>query len=171
MKKAFAAILALLLLSVYGAACGESHTVKGLRISEIMASNKVTLEDAFGRYPDWLEIYNTTDAPISLRGVCLSDDKEELQKYVFPEDAVIQPGEYMIVFASGAKKDIADEYHTSFKLSAAGEAIYLSHEGILLDSMLFEQLDEDISWALDDNDQYMLTVTPTPGRSNIITEM
>ena len=92
-----------------------SSIEKSLRITEMMASNHETLEDAFGRHPDWLEIHNVTDKAISLEGVFLSDKRNDPARYAFPAGALIQPREYIVVYASGAKKDIADEYHTRLR--------------------------------------------------------
>lgn len=154
-------------LTTLGAAQGDPAL--SLRITEIMASNGKTLEDAFGRSPDWIEMYNPTEEAISLAGVCLSDKKNQPERYAFPQDAVIQPGEYIVVFASGAKKDIADEYHTSFKLSADGEAVYLSKEGILIDGVVFGPQAKDISYALGEDGRFALTATPTPYAPNLST--
>jgi hypothetical protein len=163
-------LLALSLVCLATAAAAmEQASRPPLRITEIMASNGVTLEDACGRNPDWIELHNEGAEPISLEGFALSDKKDKLEKYVFPAGAVIQPGEYIIVFASGAKKDIADEYHASFKLSASGEAVYLSKGGIMVDSVLFGPQEKDISLALDADGEYRKTLTPTPGAANLIT--
>jgi len=173
LKKAMAIILGISLMTAVSAAFAAENALapQTLRISEIMASNHITLEDVFGRYPDWVEIHNTTDQEISLEGVCLSDKKEEPYRYAFPAGSVIGPDEYIIIYASGAKKDIADEYHTPFKLSAGGEALYLSRDGILLDSMLYGPQDSDISLSLDENGAYVQTLTATPGAANIITPL
>ena len=140
-----------------------------LRITEIMASNGNTLEDAFGRYPDWIELHNESNEPISLEHYSLTDKSSKPAKYSFPAGAVIQPGEYIIVFASGAKKDIADEYHASFKLSASGEVVYLLKDGFLVDAVFFGQQERDISFALDHDGVFKQTLTPTPGAANMIT--
>ena len=169
-KLSFLCLLLLFIMAANISLAIETLPVeKNLRITEVMASNHETLEDAFGRYPDWLEIHNASDEAISLEGVFISDKRNEPERYAFPEGAVIQPREYIIVYASGAKKDIADEYHTSFKLSAAGEALYLSRDGILLDSMFFGAQESDISLALNELDEYVQTLTPTPGYENQIT--
>lgn len=147
----------------------KAATAKTLIISEVMAANSTTIEDAFGNTSDWIELYNTTDAPISLKGYALSDKKDKLEKYRFADDAVINAGAYLLVFASGLKKDVADEYHTSFKLSASGEAVYLSLDGVVVDSVYFENQDKDISYALDDVGEFEKTTTPTPGYANVIT--
>ena len=48
---------------------GQAVTVNeyaGLVISEVMSSNKSAVPDENGEYYDWIELWNTTDHPISL---------------------------------------------------------------------------------------------------------
>ena len=168
-KRLFAFMMIIALVCLCGAAAAAEETPPPLRITEIMAANSDTLEDAFGRNPDWIELHNAGAEPISLEGFALSDRKDKLEKYTFPAGAVIQPDEYIIVFASGAKKDIADEYHASFKLSAAGEAVFLSKGGDIINSVIFGPQEKDVSLALDENGDYRQTLTPTPGAANQIT--
>ncbi len=170
MKRTLTVLLFVVLLFLCAVAYG-GETQSGdssLRISEIMASNHVSLEDMFGLYPDWIEIHNTSDTPISLQGVCLSDKWSDLARFMFPDDAVIQPDEYLVVFASGVKTAVADEYHMPFKLKASGELIILSQGGILLDSIAFNEQQSDISYALDSTGEYQFTITPTPHSVNLI---
>ncbi|MCA9920528.1 MAG: lamin tail domain-containing protein, partial [Anaerolineales bacterium] len=49
----------------------QSAAQSDLVINEIMASNSSTLQDPDepGEYPDWLELYNPTNAPVSLDGL------------------------------------------------------------------------------------------------------
>ncbi|MCL1854216.1 MAG: lamin tail domain-containing protein [Clostridia bacterium] len=166
-KRLFALWIIVFLACLTAAAAAEVSPP--LRITEIMASNGNTLEDAFGRHPDWIELHNEGAEPVSLEGFALSDRKDKLEKYTFAAGAVIQPDEYIIIFASGAKKDIADEYHASFKLSATGEAVYLSKGGVIIDFVVFGPLEKDISLALDEKGEYTQTLTPTPGAENQIT--
>ena len=43
-------------------------------ISEFMASNSTTLKDYYGKYPDWLEIYNPDTAALNFSGWKLKDN-------------------------------------------------------------------------------------------------
>ena len=170
-KRFFALFLTISLVTLSGAAMAmEEAPLPTLRITELMASNGASLEDAFGRHPDWIELHNEGTEPVSLEGVSLSDKKGKLEKYTFPAGAVVQPDEYIIVFASGAKKDIADEYHAPFKLSAKGEGVYLSKDGVVIDSVFFGPQERDVSLALDEDGVYKQTITPTPGAANQITK-
>ena len=54
-------------------------------INEFMAKNESTLADGNGVYSDWIELYNSSDTPVSLTGWYLTDSSDTLTKWVFPE--------------------------------------------------------------------------------------
>ena len=126
MNRLLAVILALILCLPLVALADETVTAsavepeaKGLRISEIMASNTETLEDSFGNTADWIELHNTTDKPIDLTGMYLSDSKKDLERYQFPDGLIIEPDAYLLIFASGLKKNVDDELHTPLSSAPA----------------------------------------------------
>jgi len=94
-------------------------------ISEFLAVNDGTTSPAWvdgdGDTSDWIEIYNPVDARADLGGWYLTDDADDLTKWQFP-DVSIEPGEYIVVFASGKTVDAsgnpwpADELHATFQL-------------------------------------------------------
>lgn len=155
-----------------------------LLINELMASNVGSLvtrvrEDASSSFrgddqtPDWIEIKNQVDVAVDLSGMGLSDDVDEPMKWVFPENSVIAPGGYLVVFASG--DDIRDpeldeqgNLHTNFRLGADGEQIVLTGVGgatiHTLDAQETEQF-PDVSYGLVDN-QRRYFEAPTPGAAN-----
>ncbi len=55
----------------------------GLVINEFMADNERTLEDPHdpGQYPDWIELYNGSDQPVTLNGMYLTDDPNDPTKW------------------------------------------------------------------------------------------
>ena len=59
---------------------------KGLVINEVMADNGETLEDPCeaGDFPDWIELYNASDSPITLNGMYLTDDVNRPTKWQIP---------------------------------------------------------------------------------------
>ena len=71
-----------------------------LIINEISSNNKSTLQDNEGDYPDWIELFNESTDTVNLNGYTISDDREELDKYIIP-DINIAPFSYLILFASG----------------------------------------------------------------------
>ena len=111
------------LLLSYGV--GAPGHAAGPVISEFLASNQTSLEDEDGGRPDWIEIFHSGAEPITLGGWALTDDVEDLQKWVFP-DVELTPGQFLIVFASGKdRRDPDAELHTNFKLSSDGEFLAL----------------------------------------------
>lgn len=91
-----------------------------LIISEIMADNASTIADEDGDFSDWVEIYNTSDAPVSLAGWYLTDTTKNLKRWQFPA-VELGAGKPLLVFASEKNRvDPSRELHTNFKLSTEG---------------------------------------------------
>jgi hypothetical protein len=99
----------LLILLLFCFFTKESHGT--LRINEFMASNGETLADEDGDYEDWIELQNFGNLPLSLDGWGLSDNAGDPFKWIFPEGTVVEPGAFLLVFASGKDRDgaLADE--------------------------------------------------------------
>lgn len=94
-------------------------------INEFMAANTTTLADEEGEFADWLEIYNRGDAAVNLDGWFLTDSAGDLTKWRFPAE-VLDPGEYLVVFASNKNRATAGQrLHTNFRLDADGELLAL----------------------------------------------
>ena len=67
--------------------------------SEVSPSN-ASLKDEDGNDPGWLELYNTSDSPVDLSGIALSNDLKFPRRWSFGK-AVIPAKSYMVVFMSG----------------------------------------------------------------------
>ena len=93
-------------------------------ITEFQAINRATILDEDGDSSDWVEISNPTAETIDLDGWYLTDDAANLNKWKFPSTA-INPGEAIIVFASGKNRTESAELHTNFRLSGNGEFLAL----------------------------------------------
>ena len=121
------------------------NTAAKIRINEVTASNVRSFPNAvdFEDYPDWIELFNASSKQESLNGYYLSDDPENLKKWPFPRNSIINPFEHLVIVADGYDKPKDTEYnrnyvggkkfttqfhHTNFKLSSSGEEIFLSHD-------------------------------------------
>lgn len=117
-------------------------------INELMASNTASLTDPQGEYEDWIELFNTSDGEVDLSGMYLSDNSDKLRKWVFPENTVIPPGGYLVVWADEDGKD-QPGLHASFKLSKSGEVVILvdndERGNAILDVVKFGNQGKDIS--------------------------
>jgi len=111
----------------------QNLKLPALIISEIMSSNSLHYPVG-GECYDMIEIKNNSQSPIDLSGYTLTDKRSEPQRYQFPA-VVLQPGEFYVVYCSGEPKLGAN--HTSFKLSADGETVYLAANGNITDALSF----------------------------------
>ena len=142
-----------------------------LVINEICASSITTLKDGDGEYPDWIELHNTSNKAIDLSNYALSDSPDKLVKWRFPHGAVIEPGGYYVVYASGKDKgpDSTGWPHASFKLRSNGETVILSDvQGRMIDLVTYDLLEADTSWGRDEEGTSGFKVfrQPTPGLPN-----
>ena len=144
--------------------------VTGVFVNELLASNDATLADEAGEFDDWIEIYNGTDAPITLAGAFLTDDATEPTKFALP-DVTVAAGGFVIVWAD----DDTDQgpLHAPFKLSAGGEEVALfvgDGQGALAlaDLVAFGPQETDVSFgrATDGAADLVFFDAPTPGAPN-----
>jgi hypothetical protein len=94
-------------------------------ISEFLASNISGLTDEDGENSDWIELSNVSGGIVDLDGWALTDDVDDLQRWVMPK-VILEPAEKLVVFASGKNRaNFNQELHTNFKLNASGEYLAL----------------------------------------------
>ena len=138
----------------------------GLRISEIMPSNHTSVPDDGGNYPDWIEVWNSSDRVINLQGVGLSDRDTSI-RFLFP-DIDLQPDARVVVFCDNTNQvDSGRPMHAKFKLSSVGETVYLfDPNAFQIDAVTYRILSSDTSWALLSDDRYHEVDYFSPGYAN-----
>ena len=129
------------------AASGQLSTHAGLVLSEVMTDNLSALPDETGRFGDWVEIENTLNEPMNLKGVGLSDRSDRI-KFLFP-DVTLRPHGQAVVFCDDVNRDDAHgTFHAKFKLSSLGETLYLfDASGISIDSVAVPTLNGNESYC------------------------
>jgi len=92
-------------------------------INEGSNKNYSTIADEDGEFEDWIELYNPGTEAVDLSGMYLTDNPLNLSKWEFPQGSVIGPDSYYIIWAD--EDSSQGIRHANFKLSAAGETLYL----------------------------------------------
>jgi hypothetical protein len=137
-----------------------------LFINEFMAVNNTVIQDPdYGGYVDWIELYNSNNDSVNLSGFSITDDPLDTTKWVFPEGTKIVPGGYLVIWADGLNQGM----HASFKLSSAGESIYLfDSTKTFVDGLNFSLQQADVSFGreTDGSSQWVEFTSPTPGTPN-----
>ncbi|MBO4452780.1 MAG: lamin tail domain-containing protein, partial [Clostridia bacterium] len=107
---------------------GQADESPDIVINEILTDNCSALPDFEGEFVDIIEILNVSGKTVSTAGYFISDSLEKRNRSALP-DRNLEPGEIMLIFASG-KETVADngEFHTDFGLSS-GETVVLSKGG------------------------------------------
>jgi hypothetical protein len=142
-------------------------------ISEFMADSYRSLKDEDGDYPDWIELANTGDSVIDLRGWALTDDANDRFKWRFGTHSLPAHG-YLVVFASEKNKTnitTRTKLHTNFRLSNNGEYLALvAPDGEVVSAFApgFPAQRTDISYgrAPDAPELTAYFANPTPGQRN-----
>ena len=98
-----------------------------LWINEIQANNLTGITNRAGQHAPWLELFNPTTNTVPLDGLYLANSYTNLTAWGFPADAVMNPGEFKVVFADGnANLSTSNELHTSFLLTSGSGSVALS---------------------------------------------
>jgi hypothetical protein len=142
----------------------NSRVPQDVVISEVMTSNASFFPDTDGDYPDWIEIWNPTNTPISLENYQFIHNKKD--QWGFPA-ITLSPNQYLVIYASG-KNRTDGELHTNFLLSRNGEAIEL-HRPSGVDRFEIPALPSNSSYGRQLNATHNLCyfAYPTPGVENV----
>lgn len=134
-----AALMVILAVFLINLKEGSSRApADAVALSEIMISNKGSVPDNLGGYPDYIELHNGSSERADISGYGLSDSLLEGAKYVFPAGTVLEPGAYVVVWCGG---EAEDDMHAPFKLSAGEEAVLFDASGRPLDTAVLNSVD------------------------------
>lgn len=134
-----AALIVILAVFLINLKEGSSRApADAVALSEIMISNKGSVPDNLGGYPDYIELHNGSTERADISGYGLSDSLLEGAKYVFPAGTVLEPDAYVVVWCSG---EAEDGMHAPFKLSAGEEAVLFDASGRPLDTAVLNSVD------------------------------
>lgn len=137
-----------------------------LVINEFMASNDATVADQDGEFDDWIELYNNSGTALDLSGWYLSDNPDNLTKWEFPTGTTINANGYLIIWADEDGQQ--DGLHANFKLSSAGETVYLLNPDVeLAQEITYEAQQTDMGYARIPNGTGAFVIqAPTFGANN-----
>lgn len=190
-----AGLMAALLLIIAGLSFvllrNGTETEGGLIINEVCTNNFASLDDGYGEYPEWVEIYNPGESAVSLTGYSLRASNN--RKWFF-DDVSLEAGQYMLVaydkesYFKGDNLDmdedgddidvlkILDGGGNAYKKNRAyfnfhirgGDTLYLYKGGDgAIDSVSIPELPYDVSYARADIQSGIWeSREPTPGYDN-----
>ena len=141
----------------------------GAQITEVCPKNG-TYKAADGLCYDYIELYNPGGTAADISGWGLSDKDDKPYRYKFPEDTVIEAGEYLMVFCGKDIPDKAGEYTASFGISAKGETLWLTDaQGNAVQEVTFGPAPDGKAYSLLEDGTFDFA-DPTPGEQSILAE-
>jgi len=130
-------------------------------INEFVAQNQTGAVDEAGQHEDWLELYNTSNQPVDVSGMWLTDDLTQL-KWQIPNGTVISADSVLNVWCD--EDGTQGPMHANFKLSSGGEEIGLFNPAgtAIHDSHVFGQQTIDVATGRLYDGQQIWTTLPAP---------
>lgn len=128
MKKAFKIFL---LLGVLVSAKNLSaQNMSDMRLNEVVAYNTDGYIDDYGCRSSWIEVFNTSYGTVDIGGCYLTDDRNNLTKYMIPKGDVltkIKPRQHALFYADNLPD--RGTFHINFDIPNASEIIFVSSDG------------------------------------------
>ena len=145
-------------------------------INEFSASNLLDFPDNYGRFEDWIELYNTSDEAFDLAGWGISDNENKPMKWVFPENSIIQGKSMILLMANGRDEVSNGFYHTNFKLKqtkGTEEIVLANPESTIVEIVPLGITQLGHSWARSEDGagDWMIATVPTYGTDNNVNSM
>jgi hypothetical protein len=145
-----------------------------LWLNEVQPDNLTGITNSAGQHAPWIELYNPSSNAVSLKGLYLANAYTNLGQWPFLTNAVISPGQFMVIFADGLTNlSTTNEQHTSFVLPPASGALALSRltngQYQVLDYLNYTNLPPNDSYgSFPDGQSFVRQVfyQPTPGGTN-----
>lgn len=140
-----------------------------ISLSEVLVANNGWSIDASGNYGSYVELYNSSDDFVSLDGMYVTDDKDNLKKgainlfnNVNNTTNIISPRGYRIVSFDNYDAVFAPNM-IDFKLRYEGGSLYLTDGKQIVDSVAYPQAIARTSYEKDFNtNEWVLCSYPVP---------
>ena len=148
MKKNIFLLLAIIFL---GCSPAFAQARKGLKINEVMISNENNFVDDYGQHGAWIELYNSTFAPMEISSIYITNDPANPTKYPVPLGDVntrIPKRQHIVFWADG--KPANGTFHTNFTLDPTKPnwiGVYDADGLTLIDQIIVPVLPANSSYA------------------------
>ena len=125
-------MLASISMAAFLAGCGSDEVAKQVFTETVVTINELqsrnsSIESDTSKKSDWAELYNPSDANVSLEGFFISDDRNTPTKAKLPAEAVVHAQGFLVLWLDDTTGDATHPLHFPFKLSGDGDHFVLSN--------------------------------------------
>lgn len=144
----------------------HSNSIHDIRINEVMQSN-VDYLVVDNDFPDsWVELYNTSDAPVDLKGAFIGLTTDHQAAYCIPQECIIPPKGYVVIYCDKEDRGL----HTDFRLeSGKGNLYFFSPNGDLIDELHHKKMPApNVAFGriADGSEEWQYEIEPSAGGPN-----
>ena len=145
-----------------------------LCINEFMPSNtNALIDEDLGTYEDWIERHNPGTEDINLQGWSLTDDADDHEKSIIPDELVLEAGGFVVLYADGS--EAPSGAHLGFKLGQDGGTVGVFAPDGRGSLITYGYIETDISAArvtdcCSGSDCWEYVYQGTPGTTNYVPE-
>ena len=159
----------------------SAQSITAARINEVMIDNVDNYIDNYGKRSPWIEIYNFSAGTIDLAGCFLTDDPQDLKKYMIPKGDVltaIKPRQSVVFFAD--EMPLRGTFHLNFTLAPDTThylALISSDGNTIIDEVevpaslpanhSYARIDDGVRTAVA-TEAWHITQHTTPGSNNVV---
>ncbi len=147
--------------SAPGGQASEGTVASAVIINEVMAQNRSAVPDENGNYYDYVELYNTSSAEVSLNNFFLTDDPSEPGKQSLL-GLLIPANSYIVIYCSGLSRT----GHAAFKLSAGETVALFDASAQMLDAVTIEAMPASNVMMRDGSGEWAVSAKYTPAMAN-----
>lgn len=145
-------------------------TSENVIINEVMAANVDVYRDPSTNFGSWVELYNPTDKGVSLGGLYVTDDAQNLKKHrIIAKYGALPAHGYAVLNFDHFDIYTEEAYRQiDTKLDCDGGTFIISDGTNILAELAYPEAISRVSYARtkDGGDEWGNTDTPTPGLSN-----
>ena len=109
---------------------------------------------------EFIELYNDGETDVDLEGWTVEDKAGKIKIFIIPEKNIIKSKGYKIFYS--------DETRIALNNSGDGVVAKDDRENIVSETPISDSAKEEQSYSLNQDNEWVWTLRPTPGRENII---
>lgn len=127
----------------------QAQNMSDMRLNEIVVTNTDGYVDDYGNRSGWIELFNTSYGTVDVGGCYLTDDPNNLKKYMIPKGDVltkVKPRQHILFHADNLPD--RGTFHISFNLDNSKEILFVSSDGrTIVDKVMLPQIPENLSYG------------------------
>ncbi|HIR94952.1 MAG TPA: OadG family protein, partial [Candidatus Coprenecus stercorigallinarum] len=108
----------------------SAQSQSDMRLNELLIHNETNFEDDFGFHNGWFELFNTSYGTVNIGGCFLTNDPNDLRKYIIPKGDVltqIPPRQHILFWADN--NPYHGTFHINFTLEESDTIYFVASDG------------------------------------------